>query len=171
MLPRSLFPQSCVSSGGSVVGLMVTSHKRAYVIPRSAASRTPAPAAGHCRTIPPQETLKHGSGYLCGVSGSWCTQGFVCALQESVSPVLFRFWQLCGGVNGNLLLKVPCRHCCTQWPQTCNRSPLTHASAGDSWTFMGKSASVYSVSARFSWVLVHPRFCLCPPRVCFPSAV
>ena len=23
---------------------------------------------------------------LCGVSGSWCTQGFVCALQESVSP-------------------------------------------------------------------------------------
>ena len=29
--------QSCVSSGGSVVGLMVTSSKRAYAIPRSAA--------------------------------------------------------------------------------------------------------------------------------------
>ena len=32
---KSLFPQSCVSSGGSVVGLMATSSKRAYVIPRS----------------------------------------------------------------------------------------------------------------------------------------
>ena len=29
---KSLFPQSCVSSGGSVVGLMVTSSKRAYAI-------------------------------------------------------------------------------------------------------------------------------------------
>ena len=28
---KSLFPQSCVSSGGSMVGLMVTSSKRAYV--------------------------------------------------------------------------------------------------------------------------------------------
>ena len=36
---KSLFPQSCVSSGGSVVGLMVTPSKRAYAIPRSAAPR------------------------------------------------------------------------------------------------------------------------------------
>ena len=34
---KSLFPQSCVSSGGSMVGLMATSSKRAYAIPRSAA--------------------------------------------------------------------------------------------------------------------------------------
>ena len=40
--------QSCVSSGSSMVGLMVTSSKRAYAIPRSAASRAPASAAGHC---------------------------------------------------------------------------------------------------------------------------
>ena len=45
---QSLFPQSCVSSGSSVVGSMATSSKRAYVIPRSAASRAPAPAAAHC---------------------------------------------------------------------------------------------------------------------------
>ena len=38
--------QSCVSYGGSVVGL--TSSKRAYAIPKSAAPRAPAPAAGHC---------------------------------------------------------------------------------------------------------------------------
>ena len=36
---RSLLSQSCVSSGGSVVGLMATSSKRAYAIPRSAAPR------------------------------------------------------------------------------------------------------------------------------------
>ena len=45
---KILFPHSCVSSGGSMVGLMVTSSKRAYAIPRSAAPRVPAPAAGHC---------------------------------------------------------------------------------------------------------------------------
>ena len=33
----------------------------------------------------------------------------------------------------------------------------------------GKSGWVScGVIARFSWVLVHTRFCLCPPRVCFP---
>ena len=36
------------SSGGSMVGLMVTSSKRAYAIPRSIAPRAPAPAAVHC---------------------------------------------------------------------------------------------------------------------------
>ena len=45
---KSLFPQSYVSSGSSMVGLMVTSSKRAYAIPRSAVPRAPAPAAGHC---------------------------------------------------------------------------------------------------------------------------
>ena len=45
---KSLFPQFCVSSGGSMVGIMVTSFRRAYVIPRFAASRAPAPVAGHC---------------------------------------------------------------------------------------------------------------------------
>ena len=35
--------------------------------------------------------------------GSWCTQAFVCALQESVSSVLHKFWRLCNRVNGNLL--------------------------------------------------------------------
>ena len=45
---KNLFPQSSVNSGGSIVGLMATSSKRAYAIPRSAAPRAPAPAAGHC---------------------------------------------------------------------------------------------------------------------------
>ena len=45
---KSLFPQSCVSSRGSVVGLMATSSKRAYAIPKSAAPRAPVPVAVHC---------------------------------------------------------------------------------------------------------------------------
>ena len=40
--------QSCVSSDGSMAGLMANSSKRAYVIPSSAAPRAPAPATGHC---------------------------------------------------------------------------------------------------------------------------
>ena len=39
---KSLFPQSCVISGSSMVGLMVTSSKRAYAKPRSVAPRAPA---------------------------------------------------------------------------------------------------------------------------------
>ena len=42
----------------------------------------------------------------------------------------------------------------------------------DSWMLTGKSRSVSCrVTAPFSLVLVHTRFCLCPPRVCFPSPV
>ena len=59
---KSLFPQSCVRSGSSMVELMVTSSKRPYVIPRSAAPRTPAPALGHWWPLPLQKTLKHSSG-------------------------------------------------------------------------------------------------------------
>ena len=56
-------------------GLMTTSSKRAYAIPRSAAPRAPTPVAGHCRPIPPQEILKQFWLSLCGVFESWCTQG------------------------------------------------------------------------------------------------
>ena len=59
---KSLFPQSCGSSCGSLVGLMAKSSKKAYAIARSAAPKAPVPATGHCWLIPPQETLKHSSG-------------------------------------------------------------------------------------------------------------
>ena len=46
----------------------------------------------------------------------------------------------------------------------------THGSALDSWTLLGKSGSVScGVTAPFSWVLVHARYCVCPPRVNFPG--
>ena len=51
-------------------------------------------------------------------------------------------------------------------------SLLAHASAADAWMLTGNSGSVScGVIAPFSWVLVHIKFCLCPPRVCFPSPV
>ena len=53
--------QSFVSSGGSMVGLMTTSSKRAYAIPRYPALRAPAATAVHWWPVPPQETLKHSS--------------------------------------------------------------------------------------------------------------
>ena len=47
-----------------MVGLTATSSKRAYAIRRSAASRAPAVATGHCSPIPPQETHKHSKADL-----------------------------------------------------------------------------------------------------------
>ena len=60
-------------------------------------------------------------------------------------------------------------YCYTHCPQPCSRPLPTHTSTGDSWTFLGKSASVFcGVIAPFSWVPVLIRFCFCPPRVYFP---
>ena len=71
--------------------------------------------------------------------------------------------------NSDLLQKVPCMHCCPKCSRPCSRPPPTHASAGDSWTLSGKSGSAFcGVTAPFSWILEHTRFCLCPPRICFP---
>ena len=111
----------------------------------------------HCSTQCPHPScrplLTHASAgdswTLTGNSGSvswvaapfspWCwrTQGFVCALQVSVSPVLYKFWGLYGGVNGNLLQEGLCHlqviaprspapaasHCCPQ-------ETLNHSKAG-----------------------------------------
>ena len=70
------------------------------------------------------------------------------------------------------LQKVPCGHCYTQFPQPCSSLLRNLSPTRDSWTLTGKSGSVScGATAPFSWVLVHTRFCLCPPRVCFQSCV
>ena len=98
----------------------------------------PNPAAGHHQSTPPLETPGHSQaslgkslvGSLLFYPGSWCTQCSVCAHQESVSPFLFKFWQLYGGVNSNLLQEALCHTqvCCTQSPCPCGSSLLTHTS-------------------------------------------
>ena len=76
--------------------------------------------------------------------GSWCAQAFVCALYESVSPALCKFWLLYGGVNGNLLQKGLC-HTQIYFPQSscpCSRPLMSRNSAGDTHTLNGRSGSV-----------------------------
>ena len=63
-------------------------------------SQCPDSAAGHCWPTSLPETPRHSPASLGqSVVGSvllsprsWCTQGFVCALQDSVSPVLCKFY-------------------------------------------------------------------------------
>ena len=67
---------------------MVTSFKSSHA--HTATGSAPNPAAGHCRPTPPWETpgpswaslAQSLMGSLLLSSGSWCTQGFVCALHE-----------------------------------------------------------------------------------------
>ena len=88
-----------------VVKIMVApSFKMSYA--GTATLRAPSPAAGHHQPTPPPETPGHSQvglsqplvGSLLLSPGSWCALAFVCALQESVSPVLCKFWQLHGGL-------------------------------------------------------------------------
>ena len=81
-------------------------------------------------------TRKSLMGSLPLSPGSWCAQGFVCALQESVSPGLCKLWWLYGGDHGDLLQEGLCHTqvCCTQSPCPCRRPLLTRTSAGDTQT-------------------------------------
>ena len=128
----------------------------------------PDPAAGHRRPTTPLVTPGHSQASL-GLSlvgslllslGSCCAQGFVCALQESVSPVLCKFWWLYCGVNGNLLQQALCHTqvCCTQRPWPCSRPLQTRTSTGD--THSGSSISVSVGSPAVHKVIFEPSECL-----------
>ena len=130
--------------------IMVTSFKGSCA--HTAALIVPDPAVGHHRPTPPLETPGHSwanlgqslVGSLLLAPEFWCTQGFVCALQESVSPVLCKFWWLYCGVNDDLLQEGLCQTqvCCTQSPCPCSRPLLTHTSRGDTQILKGRSGSV-----------------------------
>ena len=138
--------------------IIATSFKRSHAY--TAALSAPDPAAGHCQPTPPAETPGQ-SGASLGPSlvgslllspGSWYTQAFFCALQESVSPGLCKFCWLYGGLNGDLQEGL-CRtqFYCTQSSCLCSSPLLTHTSEGDTQTQSG------SVSWDL-WVLVCTRF-------------
>ena len=137
-----------------VMTIMVTSFKRSHVC--TGALRAPNPATGHRQPMPLPETPGLSQASL-GQSlvrslllspGSWYIQGFVCALQESVSPLLCKFWWLYGRVNGYLLQEGLCHTqvCCTQSPCPCGRPLLTCTSAGDTQTQFWLSLCVVSGS-------------------------
>ena len=97
---KSLFPHSCVTSGGSVVGLMATSSKRAYAIPMSAAPRAPVHAAGHSWSIPPQETqtqfwLTFPSLTMLKPLTVWTTTNWEIAKKMGIPDHLLASWETC----------------------------------------------------------------------------
>ena len=122
-----------------VMKTMATSFKRSHALTAALS------ASGHCQPTPLQETARHSQaslgqsllGTLLLCPGSWYTQGSVCTLQVSVSPVLCKFWWLYGGINGDLLQESLChtQDCCTQSPCHCSRPLLTCTSIGDAQTF------------------------------------
>ena len=77
-------------------------------------------------------------------------------------PVLCKFLQLYGGVNGDLLQEGLCHTqvCCTQSPCPCSSPLLTLISKGDT--------QISSQSLWGLWVLLHTRL-LCPWTWCIPS--
>ena len=98
-------------------------------VPLTLKQATADPETGCYLPTPPLETPGHSwiwlgqflGGSLLLSSGSWCTEIFVRALQEYVSPGLCKFWWFYGGANGDLLQQGLCHMqvCCTQNP--CSR--------------------------------------------------
>ena len=117
-----------------VMKIMLTSFKRSH-----AALSAPNPAAGHHRPTRPQEIPGHSQaslgqslvGSLLLAPRSWCIQGSICALQESVSPVLCKFWRLYDWVNGDFFQECLCHTqvYCTQSPCSCGSPLLSHTSS------------------------------------------
>ena len=74
-----------------VMKIQATSFKRSCGC--TAVLSAPDPASGHHQPMPPPETSGHSQaslgqslvGSLLFSPGSWCAQGLICALQESVS--------------------------------------------------------------------------------------
>ena len=98
-----------------------------------------------CRGPPPTRTSTGDCWTLPGKSGSvscgvaapfpWVlvrTRFCLCPPRVHF-PVLCKFWQLCGGVNSDLLTKGLCHTqvFCTQSPWPCGSPLLTHTSTGD----------------------------------------
>ena len=129
-------------------------------------------SAGDSRT-PAGNLGQSPVGSLLLSPGSWCTQGFVCAIEESVSPVLCKFWQLYGGVNGDLLQEGLCHTqvCGTQSPCPCGRPLLTHTSTGDTQTLKGRSGSVSAGAPSTHKALFEPSNCLWQVWGLIPNAI
>ena len=97
-----------------VMKIVATSFRRSHA--HTAALSASDPEGGHHQPMPPPKTPGQSRaglgqspvGSLLLSPGSWCAQGSVCGLLESVSPVLCKFWWLYGGVNGNLLQEGLC---------------------------------------------------------------
>ena len=140
----SCVPSLLFTSGQTMVEvmkIMATSFKRSHE--NTATLSAPNPEAGYRQPSPLPETPGHSQaclgqslvGSLLLSLGSWCTQDSVCP-PGVCFPVLCKFWQLYGGVNGDLLQEGLCHTqvCCTQSPCPCSSPLLTRTSTGDTQT-------------------------------------
>ena len=130
----------------------MTSLKRSHAC--TAMLSAPNPAAAHYQPTPPLETPGHSQaslgqslvGSLLLSPGSWYTRFCLCP-PRVYFPVLCKFWQLYGGVNGDLLQEGLCHMqvCYTQSSCPCGSSLLTappqemlkHSSVSDSVGYLG----------------------------------
>ena len=100
----TVFPSCSLAWGQTMVGVMVNSSKRTYAsTPQGSQDcyiQCPWPHSRPLSTLPLLETPGHSQASpahslmwsLLLSPGSWCTQGFVCALQECFSsPVEIRY--------------------------------------------------------------------------------
>ena len=90
--------QSCVSSGSYMVMLMMTSSKRVYAIPKSAAPTAPALQQAIADPYLSGDTQTQFCLSLCVVSVSWSAQGLF-----EPSEHLWQVWGLILNVNSPLL--------------------------------------------------------------------
>ena len=133
-----------------VVEIMVTSFKRSHVC--TATLSAPNPAAGHHQPTSLLETPGHSQaslgqslvGSLLFSPGSWCTQGSVCAHQESISQSCVSSGSSVVGLMATsskrayaILKSAAPSHTqvhCTQSPCPCSSPLPTHTSSGDTQT-------------------------------------
>ena len=142
--------------------IMATSFKGSHTGPSTLSA--PNLIAGHQWPTPLLETPDHSwaslgqslVGSLLFSSGSWHTRFCLCP-PRFYFPVLCKFWQLYGGVNGDLRQEGLCHTqvCCTQSPRPCGRPLLTHTSSGDTQTWF--CLSLFGIPGswwtRFVWAL------------------
>ena len=136
----AVFPSGCLIWDQTIVELMkimATSFIKSSAC--SAAIRDPNPTASHLQQMPLPKTLGHSQASLhqslleaMFLSPGSCAQGFVCALQESVFPVLCKFSWLYGRINGDLHQEGFCHTqvWCTQNPCSWSKPLLTHTPTG-----------------------------------------
>ena len=135
-----------------VMKIMATSFKRSHAC--TATLSASDPEAGHCQPTLLPETPGHSwaclgqflVGPLLLSPGSWCTQGFVCACQEALSPVECKF---CGSVVGLMVTSFKRAYAIptSAAPRAPGRPLLARISTGD--TQMQLRLSLCGLGVRF----------------------
>ena len=128
-VPSLLF--ACGQTMVEVMEITVTSYKRSHAC--TATLSAPNHVGGHRRPKLPLENPGHWQaspcqslvGSLLLSPGFWCTRFCLCPPRIYFS-VLYKFSQLYGGINGDLLQEsCHTQVCCTQSPCPCHRTLLT----------------------------------------------